>query len=96
LEFWWFCLIALYLLGWFYGMAWRKAVTRGKLWIPIYTIAAALSVYFMQTFEAMAFRFMFMGFAIWAIWLYGKRSLPNRKTSVSQTYFPPPDHQSHP
>jgi hypothetical protein len=96
LEFWWYYPIALYLLGWFYGMAWQKAVTRGKLWIPIYTIAAALSVYFMQSFAAMAFRFMFMGFAIWAIWLYGKRALPNRKTSAQQAYFPPPDHQSHP
>lgn len=95
-EFWWYYLIALYLLGWFYGMAWRKAVTRGKLWIPVYTIAAALSIYFMQTFEAFAFRFMFMGFAIWVIWLYGKRALGSKNTLTQQTYFPPSNHQPHP
>lgn len=79
LEFWWYYPIPLYLLGWFYGMAWRKAITQGQLWIPIYTIAAALSVYLIQGFGAIAFRFMLMGFALWMIWLYGKRALPGKR-----------------
>lgn len=94
-EFWWGYLIALYFLGWFYGMAWKKAVTRGQLWIPIYTIAAALSVYFVQGFGALAFRFMFIGLAIWVIWLYGKRALPQPKNTDQQGYLSPSDHQSY-
>jgi hypothetical protein len=96
LEFWWGYPIALYLLGWFYGMAWRKAVTQGQLWIPVYTIAAALSVYFVQGFGALAFRFMFIGFALWVIWLYGKRALPKRRTLNQPGNFPPSDNQFYP
>ncbi|MGK7896154.1 MAG: hypothetical protein AB4372_21715 [Xenococcus sp. (in: cyanobacteria)] len=72
LEFCWLYLVALFLIGWFYGMAWRRVITHGGLWIPLYTIMTALSVYLiMQTLEAMAFRFLFTGAATWLIWLHG-------------------------
>ncbi len=69
LEFWWLYTVALFLIGWLYGMAWRKVITRGGLWIPTYSIMTALSVYLvMQTLEAMAFRFLFISAASWLIW----------------------------
>ena len=71
IEFYWFYTVALFLIGWLYGMAWRKVITYSGLWIPTYTIMTALSVYLvMQTFEAMAFRFLFTGAASWLIWRF--------------------------
>lgn len=74
LEFWWFSTFVLFAIGWLYGLAWRKAISRGGLWIVVYTLLAALSVYLvMQTLEAMAFRFLFMTGAAWLIWTYATR-----------------------
>ena len=87
LEFCWLYLIALFVIGWFYGMAWRKVITCGGLWIPIYTIMTAFSVYLiMQTLEAMAFRFLFTGAATWLIWRYGVNG-HFQKYIPSQQYF---------
>ncbi|MDJ0596561.1 MAG: hypothetical protein QNJ72_42440 [Pleurocapsa sp. MO_226.B13] len=89
LEFWWLYTVVLFSIGWLYGMAWRKVITRGGLWIPTYTIATALSVYLiMQTLEAMAFRFLFTSAASWLIWRYSgadriQHYLPSQP---SQTY----------
>jgi len=72
LEFWWYSFLILFCIGWGYGQIWRKAVVRGGVWIPTYTIMTALSVYLvMQTLEAMAFRFLLMTTAAWLIWRYG-------------------------
>jgi hypothetical protein len=93
LEFWWYFLLVLFGLGWMYGVTWRRAVTTGGLWIPIYTLMMALSVYLvMQTLEAMAFRFLFMSGASWIIWRYGiagdRPSLPAH-TPVLYRSLPP-------
>jgi hypothetical protein len=70
-------------------MAWRKVITCGGLWIPIYTIMSALSVYLiMRTLEAMAFRFLFTGAATWLIWRYGI-------SSHSQKYIPSQQYSLH-
>ena len=93
IEFWWFFTLALYAIGWLYGMAWRKVITRGGLWIPIYTILTALSVYLiMQTLEAMAFRFLFTSTAAWLIWRYGKVGFRKAITPYPQN----PENQSLP
>jgi len=84
LEFWWFSFLALFLIGWFYGMVWRKAITRGGLWTISYILMAALSVYMvMQTLEAMAFRFLFMFAAAWLIWKYGTKGRSFQELSAS-------------
>jgi len=99
LEFWWFSFLVLFLIGWFYGIAWRKAVTRGGLWIISYTLMAALSVYLvMQTLEAMAFRFLFMTAAAWLICKYGTKGRSFQDLSASSLndahmFFAPPPHQ---
>ena len=88
LEFHWLYLGALFMIGWFYGIAWRKVLTSGGLWIPIYTIMTALSVYLiMQTLEAMAFRFLFTGAATWLIWRHGlsgqyQKFIPSPESSL--------------
>ena len=72
IEFSWLFLMALYLIGWAYGTVWQRAVTKGNLWIPVYTLMTALSVYLItQTLEAMAFRFLMTSVGSWLIWRYG-------------------------
>jgi hypothetical protein len=84
LELWWFSLLALFAIGWFYGMVWRKAVTRGGLWTISYILLASLSVYMvMQTLEAMAFRFLFMTAAAWLIWKYGTKGRSFQQLSAN-------------
>ena len=85
IEFWWYFVVALYVIGWLYGMAWRKVITRGGLWIPTYTIMTALSVYLvMQSLGAMAFRFLFTSVASWLIWCYGTRKLHSQSNTQIQ------------
>lgn len=72
MEFWWFSLLVLFVIGWIYGVAWRKAVSRGGLWIPAYTLMTSLSVYLvMQTVGEMLFRLLLTVAASWLIWRYG-------------------------
>jgi len=87
IEFWWYFAIALFIIGWLYGMVWRKTVIYGQLWIPIYTVMAALSIYFTQGFGEIVFRLLFMGAAIWLIWLYGKRALTKKATPEQDIYL---------
>lgn len=68
-EFSWGGLIVAYILGWCYGRAWLGARTAGGLWIPAYTIAGALSLYFVaQTLEAILFRAAFMAVPAYVAW----------------------------
>ncbi|MFQ4137704.1 hypothetical protein PGN35_015410 [Nodosilinea sp. PGN35] len=91
LEFWWFSPFVLFTIGWFYGMAWRKATSRGSLWILIYTLLAALSVYLvMQTLEAMAFRFLLMAAAAWLIWKYATGGRSFQLQTPALPYASPP------
>jgi hypothetical protein len=75
IEFRWFSMLALLLLGWLYGTLWKKAKLLGGPWVAQYIVAAALSVYMvMQTMEAVIFRFLLMSVPIWLTWLSAKRS----------------------
>lgn len=57
IEFSWASLLVILLIGWGYGRAWSKAVTRGGLWTTIYCLMFSVSVFLvMQTLEAMVFR----------------------------------------
>jgi hypothetical protein len=58
-EFAWGMPLALMVLGWFYGFAWRRAVWRQGAWVPVYCLLASLSLYLvMQSLEAMLYRFL--------------------------------------
>jgi hypothetical protein len=59
-EFSWGMLVALLGIGWFYGYAWRRAITNHGYWVPTYCFLASLSLYMvMQTLEALLSRFLF-------------------------------------
>jgi hypothetical protein len=69
IEFRWFAIPALWLLGRLYGWTWRNTHSRGGPWVAQYIVLAALSVYFvMQTMEAVIFRYLLMSLPIWLTW----------------------------
>ena len=74
LEFRWFAMPALALLGWTYGRLWRQSQLHGGPWVAQYIIISALSVYMvMQTMEAMIFRLLLMSLPIWITWAVASR-----------------------
>jgi hypothetical protein len=73
-EFRWFSMPVLWLLGRLYGRLWRKAHLQGGPWIAQYIIVAALSVYLvMQTMEAVIFRSLLMSLPLWLTWYVAQR-----------------------
>jgi hypothetical protein len=80
-EFRWFSMPALWLLGYLYGWLWRKAQLQGGPWVAQYIVVAALSVYMvMQTMEAVIFRFLLMSLPIWLTWRAAHRKPVNYPT----------------
>lgn len=68
-QLWWLSLGLLFAIGWFYGRAWRRAVEVGGIWIMVYVVLVALSIFLtQQTFQAMLFRLMFLGGGGWIVW----------------------------
>lgn len=68
-EFGWASVVALYLIGFWYGRAWNRCVTLGGVSVLTYGALLCLSLYLiMQTLEAMAFRFLFMVVPTWIAW----------------------------
>ncbi len=68
-ELWWLAIPAMAVLGWIYGLVWKKAVTRGGPWSSQYVILSALSIYLvMQTMEAVIFRTLLLSIPCWITW----------------------------
>jgi hypothetical protein len=68
-EFRWFSIPALWMIGRCYGWSWRKANSCGGPWVAQYIVLAALSIYLvMQTMEAVIFRSLLMSLPIWLTW----------------------------
>ena len=68
-EFSWGCLIGCFLMGWFYGAIWRKAVVNGGLWTILFIEAAGLSIYVpTQSVSAVFHRFLFMSIPTMIFW----------------------------
>ena len=67
-EFYWFLLPVLYLIGWIYGRTWRAACTGSALSTVLYILMASLTLFLVfQTLEAMLFRFLFMAIPAYLI-----------------------------
>lgn len=83
-EFQWLSFLFLFGIGRAYGVAWRKSVSIGGVWIPIYILMASFSVYLVaQTFGAVSFRFLFAAAPTWLIWKYGiKNTSPKVKNKI--------------
>jgi hypothetical protein len=61
IEFWWASFLVILFLGWCYGRAWSKAVTRGGIWVTIYCLMFSVSIFLvMQSLEAMLFRLLLL------------------------------------
>ena len=71
IEFWWASLLVILLIGWCYGRAWSKAVTLGGVWVTIYCLMFALSIFVvMQSLEAMLFRILLLAVPGLLAWWY--------------------------
>jgi hypothetical protein len=71
LEFWWGYLFALFAVGLGFGLAYRRALSLGGIWMALYALMAALSIYFiMQGLEAFGYRVLLLGFVTWSGWRY--------------------------
>ncbi len=74
-EFSWFMLPVLWLIGKSYAQIWRRAVVNGGPWITQYTILLLLSVYMVtQSGEAVIFRFVILSAPAWWVWKQARRS----------------------
>jgi hypothetical protein len=70
LQFWWFMVIPLFLVGYLYGWTWSRALSRGGLWIIAYVMFLSHSIYFTQQDVDALFNQIFYVFAIsWLVWL---------------------------
>jgi hypothetical protein len=68
-QLWVFGFPVLYLVGLWFGTAWRKAVSQGGVWIMIYVVMIALSIYLVQqTLQAFLWRLMFLAIAGALVW----------------------------
>lgn len=77
LEFWWFSLLALGLIGWLYGRSWRAARWRGGFYEVIYVVEACLVLFLIfQAPEPMLFRFVEMIIPTWALWRLARVPVP--------------------
>ena len=71
----WLCIGLMALLGWAYGVVWKRAVTRGGPWASQYVIISALSIYLvMQTMEAVIFRTVMLSVPAWLSWRWAMRA----------------------
>ena len=60
-EFSWFSIPVMGLIGWAYGYVWRRALHQFEWWTTLYMILALLSIYFVtQSGEAVIFRFLIL------------------------------------
>ena len=83
-EFRWFAMPALWLLGWLYGRFWRQAQLQGGPWVAQYIVLSSLSVYMvMQTMEAVIFRLLMMSLPIWITWTVANRKAQSWTASAS-------------
>ena len=70
-EFQWGAAAATFVFGWFFAFGWRRMITHGGLWTPIYTVQMALSLYLIsQTVEAVLVRFLVIVVPTSLAWLY--------------------------
>ncbi len=76
IEMSWLAVGALWLLGWWYGMTWRNAASRGGAWVPQYIIMLALSLYLvLQSLEACVIRVIILSAPLWIAWVWMNRRM---------------------
>jgi hypothetical protein len=65
----WGFVMILFVLGWIFGRGWLLACQRNGLYLILYVVMIALSLYLvMQGVEAFGFRFILLGLPTWLAW----------------------------
>lgn len=68
-QFWWLGLAVLFMVGRAYGAAWHRATAKGGLWVIVYVLMIAFSLYLtQQTLQALLWRVMLLAGASWVVW----------------------------
>jgi hypothetical protein len=77
IEFWWASFLVIAGIGWCYGRAWSRAVTRGGLSVLIYCLMFSLSAFLiMQTLEAFLYRLLLLAVPGLLAWRYATLGTP--------------------
>jgi oligosaccharide repeat unit polymerase len=73
IEFSWWSMLPLFLIGAFHGYAWRRSCVKGRFATVVYVLTAALTLFLIsQALEAMIYRFLYMCVPAWLIWQWVK------------------------
>lgn len=92
----WLCIAAMALLGWTYGVVWRKAVLKGGPWATQYILLAALSIYLvMQTMEAVIFRTIELSIPCWLVWRWALKPPVAKSVPMRDSRLPLPREQGY-
>ncbi len=79
-EFSWGAIVASFLIGFGYARAWFKAIYRGGVWLPVYVLCLAFSIFLVtQTIEAILFRLLFTSIPILVLW---RMMVPRQETTL--------------
>jgi hypothetical protein len=82
-EWGWGAPLFLFLIGWLYGLAWRRNLVRGGMWTVIYTVFLSVSAYFIaQSFMTVLYRLLLMVIPALVMWYSlkpRKRQLPSEQ-----------------
>jgi hypothetical protein len=92
----WLSIAAMALLGWTYGIVWRKAVLKGGPWATQYALLAALSIYLvMQTMEAVIFRTLELSIPCWLVWRWALKPPVPKSVPMSDSRLALPREQGY-
>lgn len=70
-EFSWAAIGLCFLAGYGYGVVWRRCVAQGGIWLVLYLLMVAFSIFFaVQTMEAILFRLAFTFIPAVLVWRY--------------------------
>lgn len=85
IEFSWLAIPVMFILGWFWGYTWKRAIESGGAWTAQYVIVVSLSLYLvMQTMEAVIFRLLILSVSLWSVWKIAQRRTNEDRVRVSR------------
>jgi hypothetical protein len=85
IEFGWGGILASGLIGWFFGLAWRKNLVEGGLWTVAYVAMIAFSLYFVtQTFVAWWVRLLVVMLPTMAAWRWSRNAYLRYRRQVQR------------
>lgn len=92
-EFSWGAIAVSFLIGWCYGRVWNNAIQFKGIWLMLYVLFFALSIFFVvQTLEAILYRFLLTALPLIGFWrlMIHKKQRPVLEHSLSGTSLEAP------